>query len=115
MILVVTGATDGIGKEFALQLAKKKFNVLLISRTASKLDALAQEIMHVHKKPTSSIFSNLFFLLVASQFGVETKTYAMDFTKGDAQDFKNVGGIIDTIKVGVLGKFWLIMINDVCV
>jgi 17beta-estradiol 17-dehydrogenase / very-long-chain 3-oxoacyl-CoA reductase len=43
-------------------------------------------------------------LLVASQFGVETKTYAMDFTKGDAQDFKNVGGIIDTIKVGVLGK-----------
>jgi 17beta-estradiol 17-dehydrogenase / very-long-chain 3-oxoacyl-CoA reductase len=44
MILVVTGATDGIGKEFALQLAKKKFNVLLISRTASKLDALAQEI-----------------------------------------------------------------------
>ncbi|KAI8890989.1 NAD(P)-binding protein [Backusella circina FSU 941] len=79
---VITGATDGIGKEFALQLAKKKFNVLLISRTASKLDSLAQEI--------------------SSQFGVETKTYAMDFTKGDAQDFKNVGEIIDTIKVGVL-------------
>jgi hypothetical protein len=33
----------------------------------------------------------------------------MDFTKGDAQDFKNVGGIIDTIKVGVLGK---ILAND---
>lgn len=42
--LVVTGATDGIGKEFALQLAKKKFNVFLISRTASKLDAAAKEI-----------------------------------------------------------------------
>lgn len=41
---VVTGATDGIGKEFALQLAKKKFNVLLISRTQSKLDAAAKEI-----------------------------------------------------------------------
>lgn len=42
--LVVTGATDGIGKEFALQLAKKKFNVLLISRTQSKLDTAAKEI-----------------------------------------------------------------------
>lgn len=41
---VITGATDGIGKEFALQLAKKKFNVFLISRTASKLEAVAEEI-----------------------------------------------------------------------
>lgn len=44
MELVVTGATDGIGKEFALQLAKKKFNVFLISRTASKLEAAAKDI-----------------------------------------------------------------------
>lgn len=44
IISVVTGATDGIGKEFAYQLAKKKFNVLLISRTASKLEAAANEI-----------------------------------------------------------------------
>lgn len=26
----------------------------------------------------------------------------MDFTKGDAEDFKNVGTIIDSIRVGVL-------------
>lgn len=79
---VVTGATDGIGKEFALQLAKKKFNVFLISRTASKLEAAAKDI--------------------SEQFGVETKTFAMDFTKGDAEDFKKVGEIIDSIRVGVL-------------
>lgn len=48
MDLVVTGATDGIGKEFALQLAKKKFNVFLISRTASKLDAAAKDICKFH-------------------------------------------------------------------
>lgn len=47
-LLVVTGATDGIGKEFALQLAKKKFNVLLISRTQSKLDTAAKEIGKLH-------------------------------------------------------------------
>lgn len=42
--LVITGASDGIGKEFASQLAKKKFNLLLVSRTESKLQALAQEL-----------------------------------------------------------------------
>jgi 17beta-estradiol 17-dehydrogenase / very-long-chain 3-oxoacyl-CoA reductase len=47
---VITGATDGIGKEFALQLAKKKFNVFLISRTASKLEAVAEEIGKIKRK-----------------------------------------------------------------
>ena len=41
---IVTGASDGLGKEFALHLARTPFNLLLISRTASKLSALAAEI-----------------------------------------------------------------------
>jgi len=41
---VVTGATDGIGREFALQLAAKGFNILLVSRTQAKLDTVAAEI-----------------------------------------------------------------------
>ena len=41
---VVTGATDGIGKEFALQLAKAGFNILLVSRSEEKLKATAEEI-----------------------------------------------------------------------
>lgn len=35
---VVTGATDGIGKASAIYLAKEGFNVVLISRTLSKLE-----------------------------------------------------------------------------
>jgi 17beta-estradiol 17-dehydrogenase / very-long-chain 3-oxoacyl-CoA reductase len=41
---VVTGASDGIGKAYASELARQNFNVVLISRTASKLDAVAAEI-----------------------------------------------------------------------
>jgi len=41
---VITGATDGIGKAYALQLAKKGISVLLISRTESKLVEVAKEI-----------------------------------------------------------------------
>ncbi|XP_056428948.1 17-beta-hydroxysteroid dehydrogenase type 3-like [Hyla sarda] len=41
---VVTGATDGIGKAYALELAKRGLNVVLISRTLEKLKRVAAEI-----------------------------------------------------------------------
>jgi len=41
---VVTGATDGIGKAYAMALAKKGLNVMLISRTESKLQEVKKEI-----------------------------------------------------------------------
>ena len=45
---VVTGATDGIGLEYARQLADKGYNLLLISRTQSKLDKVREEITARH-------------------------------------------------------------------
>jgi 17beta-estradiol 17-dehydrogenase / very-long-chain 3-oxoacyl-CoA reductase len=41
---VVTGSTDGIGKAYALQFAKKGLNVFLISRSADKLKEVKSEI-----------------------------------------------------------------------
>lgn len=41
---VVTGATDGIGKAYALALAKQGLSLVLISRTEAKLQAVAAEI-----------------------------------------------------------------------
>ena len=41
---VVTGASEGIGREFALQLAKKGFNVLIAARNTTSLNNLAEEI-----------------------------------------------------------------------
>jgi len=42
--VVVTGATDGIGKAYATLFAKHGMNVVLISRSLEKLQAVAQEI-----------------------------------------------------------------------
>lgn len=44
---IVTGASDGIGKEFALQLAALGFDIMLISRSKDKLQAVADEIKNV--------------------------------------------------------------------
>ncbi|XP_074604367.1 putative steroid dehydrogenase 4 [Brevipalpus obovatus] len=41
---IVTGCTEGIGREFALQLAKKGYNLCLISRNQAKLIKLKDEI-----------------------------------------------------------------------
>ncbi|KAF8431183.1 hypothetical protein L210DRAFT_869988, partial [Boletus edulis BED1] len=41
---VVTGASDGIGKEFALQLAAAGFNILLVARNEVALTSVAADI-----------------------------------------------------------------------
>lgn len=45
---VVTGATDGLGKAYARQLAGRGLDVVLVSRTQAKLDATADEIVAEH-------------------------------------------------------------------
>ncbi|XP_044761686.1 very-long-chain 3-oxoacyl-CoA reductase-B-like [Coccinella septempunctata] len=77
---VVTGSTDGIGKAYSEALAKKGFNVVLISRTQSKLDAVAQEITEKYK--------------------VEVKTIAADFTKDTI--YGAIEKQLDSLEIGVL-------------
>src|ERR1022692_3770876 len=41
---VVTGCTDGIGKAYAFELARKRFDLILISRSDEKLHAVSNKI-----------------------------------------------------------------------
>ncbi|KAF1775089.1 NAD(P)-binding domain [Phytophthora cactorum] len=47
---VVTGATDGIGKALAMEMARKGMNVVLLSRTQSRLEAARDEILAKYPK-----------------------------------------------------------------
>jgi 17beta-estradiol 17-dehydrogenase / very-long-chain 3-oxoacyl-CoA reductase len=49
---VVTGCTDGIGKAYAEQLAKRGLNIVLISRTLGKLQKQSIEIEKKYKTQT---------------------------------------------------------------
>ncbi|KAJ5666442.1 uncharacterized protein N7477_008890 [Penicillium maclennaniae] len=80
---VVTGASDGLGKEFALQLARAKFNIVLVSRTESKLVTLADEI--------TKRFPN-----------VETKILAMDFSRNADEDYEAMRSLVSGLDVSIL-------------
>ncbi|XP_062917859.1 very-long-chain 3-oxoacyl-CoA reductase-A [Mobula hypostoma] len=78
---VVTGATDGIGKAYARELAKRGMSIVLISRNEEKLDEVAKEINE--------------------QFGVETKTVAVDFG-GGVEIYKIIEPVLAGLEIGVL-------------
>lgn len=80
---VVTGATDGIGKAMAFEFARKGCNVVIISRTQSKLDECAKEITAKYPK-------------------VEVKVLAIDFGKFDAAARAKVTALLAGLEVGVL-------------
>ncbi|XP_077373221.1 very-long-chain 3-oxoacyl-CoA reductase-A [Festucalex cinctus] len=81
---VVTGATDGIGKSYAEELARRGFAMVLISRSQHKLDDVARSL--------------------EDQFGVETKTIAVDFGKTN---------IYPSIKAGLSGLEIGVLVNNV--
>lgn len=78
---VVTGATDGIGKAYAKALAKKGLNVVLISRTRSKLEEVAKEIEAESK--------------------VQTRIVTADFTAGP-EIYEGIRAETADLEVGIL-------------
>ncbi|CAH1790147.1 unnamed protein product [Owenia fusiformis] len=78
---VVTGCTDGIGKEFALQLAKRGLDIVLISRSPDKLADVSLEIESTYK--------------------VKTKTVVADFTRG-VDLYDEIKQQIKDLNIGVL-------------
>lgn len=83
---VVTGASDGLGKEYAIQLAQKGFNIVLVSRTESKLQVLAKEIEQKNYLGTP----------------IQTKVLPMDFSKNDDGDYAKLKALVDGLDVGIL-------------
>jgi len=49
---LVTGASSGIGKEFALELAKQGFDLVVVARRKDLLDELSQELKNNYKTKT---------------------------------------------------------------
>jgi 17beta-estradiol 17-dehydrogenase / very-long-chain 3-oxoacyl-CoA reductase len=76
---VVTGASDGIGKGYARELAHRGFNVVLHGRNPAKLDGV--------KKELSEEFANVNF-----------RTIIVDASKGGSDRNNQIEAIVDSLK-----------------
>uniref|UniRef100_A0A673CD65 Hydroxysteroid (20-beta) dehydrogenase 2 n=1 Tax=Sphaeramia orbicularis TaxID=375764 RepID=A0A673CD65_9TELE len=80
---VVTGATSGIGKAYASELARRGLDVILISRSTDKLRMVAKEIK--------------------DQYGRKTRTIQVDFTEGQSI-YPLIAKELQDLEIGILGK-----------
>ncbi|XP_053304872.1 inactive hydroxysteroid dehydrogenase-like protein 1 [Spea bombifrons] len=78
---VVTGATDGIGKAYAEELASRGMNIILISRNREKLQRVSEAI--------------------AAKYGVQTSFIEADFSKG-REVFPAIRDGLKHVDVGIL-------------
>ena len=70
---LITGASDGIGLGFCHELARRGFNIILLSRTKSKLENAAAEIEKEHGVKTFIVVRDL-----AKMISVEDYTKVVD-------------------------------------
>ncbi|KAI1144621.1 NAD(P)-binding protein [Hypoxylon sp. FL0543] len=57
--VLITGASEGMGRSAAIQMAQKGANVILVSRTASKLEAVVAECQAAARNPQTQRFHYL--------------------------------------------------------
>lgn len=75
---VITGATDGIGKAYAFELARQGLNVLLIARSEEKLTETAQEIKAKHPVTVEHLKVDFSDFNAAQRNAVKEKLVSMD-------------------------------------
>ena len=59
LLAVVTGASSGIGEEFARQLAARGYDLLLVARREERLTALGEELVAEHHVAVEAIAADL--------------------------------------------------------
>lgn len=82
---VISGATDGIGKAYAFQLAAQGMSLVLISRTEAKLQAVKDEILEKYGSKD-----------------IDVQLLVIDYSNFDDKAKKQVKDLIQSLDVGVL-------------
>ena len=78
--VLITGASSGLGKEFATQLAAKGANLVLVARRQDRLNRIATEIRRRHKVKVEVIAKDLSEHGVAGEISWELSTRGITVT-----------------------------------
>jgi len=100
---LITGSSDGIGKEFAFELAKRGFNIVLVGRNKEKLEIVEKALKSVHP--------------------IETRVIVEDFTKAHEPEFAeriydqvndlDISILVNNAGVGITKRYEVIPIEKI--
>jgi short-subunit dehydrogenase len=89
---LVTGASAGIGAEFAVQLADQGLNLVLVARRKQRIEELARRLESTKKIQTKTIAADL------------TQPDFLSFVISETQAF-DIGLLVNNAGFGIAGKF----------
>jgi len=111
---VITGASQGLGKEFALSLAKRNHNVVLISYlhiiiqvNIKAITILTHQLLPNLKKQSQSYILNVSSIAAFSPVGYKTvypasKAFIHSFSLGLSEELKNSNVSVSVINPGAM-------------
>jgi 17beta-estradiol 17-dehydrogenase / very-long-chain 3-oxoacyl-CoA reductase len=108
MLSVVTGASDGIGAEFAVQLAKAGFNIILVGRDEQKLsdiqNKIASSVCYCDILGPQWRTDSVDVFIGPRLANVHTKIHLIDFSAIDKEGYEQLASLCRDLDVGVLGE-----------
>lgn len=84
--ILITGATDGIGKVLAIEFSKLGSNIILLGRDSSKLDKVYDQLDHS--------FQSQKHLILQADLGLLNNESAHEILNAIAEEFTSLDGII---------------------
>lgn len=100
-VVLITGASSGIGKDAATEFAKKGANIVLVARTKDKLEQVAGELKKFH------------VLTLVCQCDVSQKDQVSQMSKKVLNEFGHVDVLVNNAGFAIYGSVSDLSIGDI--
>jgi uncharacterized protein len=100
-VVLITGASSGIGKDTAIEFAKKGSNIVLVSRTKGKLEQVAEQLKQFN------------VTVLICQCDVSKKDQVKEMSKTVLEKFDSVNILVNNAGFAIYGSVTDLSIDDI--
>ena len=100
-VVLITGASSGIGKDTAIEFAKKGANIVLVSRIKEKLEQVAEQLKQFN------------VTVLVCQCDVSKKDQVKEMSKTVLEKFNSIDILVNNAGFAIYGSVTDLSINDI--